>query len=223
MTEVSGRIILLFAVITGLSYAGADAFSVSDPVRIVWKGASMGLLAAFAAANARSVDGWLLVAVLAASAASDVLLLTVGTTAGGLAFIVADLIAIYVYVRNRRTTSGGFQSGLAFAIVPVVAFLAYSLPADRAEALPIAIFVVPLATMAVCAWLSRFPRALTGLGATLVLLSDLLIFARMGPLTGIPPLSAVVWLLYFAGEVLVCVGIVFALRRPKLIGSEPSI
>ena len=45
------------------------------------------------------------------------------------------------------------------------------------------------------------------LGAVLFVVSDLLIFARLGPLAGsaIPPLA--IWPLYFAGQVLIATGV----------------
>jgi uncharacterized membrane protein YhhN len=215
MTKISGRIILLSAVIIGFSYAAAESMAMSNGLRAIWKGTSVGLLAVFAAVNARSLDGYLLIAVMSASMASDILLLLAGTTAGGLAFVLASLIALILYRRNRRPGKSGVAIAMIVAIVPTAALLAFVLPTDRAEALPITIFTIPLATMAACAWLSRFPRGLVGIGATLVLFSDLLIFARMGPLAGIAALNAVVWLLYFVGEVLVCLGVVSKLSADQ--------
>jgi len=69
--------------------------------------------------------------------------------------------------------------------------------------------------MAASAWLSRFPRRQVALGAAMFVASDLLIFARMGPLAGVAPgwVGFAVWGLYFAGQALVCVGVVRALTR----------
>jgi uncharacterized membrane protein YhhN len=61
--------------------------------------------------------------------------------------------------------------------------------------------------MAATAWLSRFPRFRTGIGAQLFLISDLLIFARMGPLHGQAWLGFGVWGLYYLGQLLIALGV----------------
>ena len=94
--------------------------------------------------------------------------------------------------------------------------LAAWLPQDPAQAPGIGLYSAGLAIMAACAWLSRFPRGLTGLGALLFLVSDLLIFARIGPLGGQPWVGYGVWGLYFAGQVLIVLGVTRTLvDRPR--------
>ena len=61
--------------------------------------------------------------------------------------------------------------------------------------------------MAACAWLSRFPRYWTGLGAIMFLVSDLLIFARMGRIEPSFAVGLAVWGLYFAGQTMICLGV----------------
>jgi hypothetical protein len=41
-----------------------------------------------------------------------------------------------------------------------------------------------------------------------------MIFARAGPLHGQPWINDAVWILYFAGQTLICVGVTDALARP---------
>ena len=69
--------------------------------------------------------------------------------------------------------------------------------------------------MAASAWISRFPRYRVGLGAVMFVASDLLIFAKMGPLAGslIPVL--LIWPLYFIGQALIAWGAVTTLLRWK--------
>lgn len=61
--------------------------------------------------------------------------------------------------------------------------------------------------MLAAALASRFPLGRVGLGAALFALSDLLIFARMGPLAASPIPGLLIWPLYFFGQFLICIGI----------------
>jgi len=61
--------------------------------------------------------------------------------------------------------------------------------------------------MAAMAWTSRFPRYRTGIGAMLFVASDLLIFARLGPIADTVTAGIVIWLLYFIGQWLIAVGV----------------
>jgi uncharacterized membrane protein YhhN len=96
--------------------------------------------------------------------------------------------------------------------VPVIAFL---LPADRGAAPGIALYATGLGAMAASAWISRFPRYRIGLGAVMFVASDLLIFAKMGPLAGSLIPVFLIWPLYFAGQALIAWGAVTTLLRWK--------
>lgn len=201
------RLVLFASILLGTAYAATWTVPVDEPIKLVWKFACVGSLALYAALRARSLDGWLLVAVLLCSAMSDVLLETAGQLVGGLSFIVADLFAIALYARNARAKAS-WRAWLATLLVMIeCAALAFALPADRDAAPGIAIFVLPLALMAAMAWHSRFPRPLVGLGAIMILGSDMLIFARMGPFEGVALINEAIWLVYFLGEVLVTIGV----------------
>ena len=52
-----------------------------------------------------------------------------------------------------------------------------------------------------------------GLGALMFVASDLLLFARAGPLASATWISAPIWSLYFAGQALICVGVVRTLAK----------
>jgi uncharacterized membrane protein YhhN len=102
---------------------------------------------------------------------------------------------------------------LALLAAPAVAFAAWLLPADRAAAPGIAVYALGLGAMAGTAWFSRFPRSTVGLGAWLFVASDLLIFARLGPLHGSVVPDLLVWPLYVVGQGLIAWGVVTSLRR----------
>ena len=71
----------------------------------------------------------------------------------------------------------------------------------------VGIYTAFVASMAAAAWISRFPRYRTGIGAMMFLASDLLIFATMGPLAGTAWAGFAVWALYFAGQFLIVLGV----------------
>jgi uncharacterized membrane protein YhhN len=87
------------------------------------------------------------------------------------------------------------------------------LPADRTIASPVALYGLALGGMASCAWMSAFPRYRVGIGAALILASDLLVIAGIGPLMGQQLPDALAWPLYYVGQLLITVGIVQTLRR----------
>ena len=72
----------------------------------------------------------------------------------------------------------------------------------------LAFYATPLALMAALAWISRFSRFTVGLGAMFFVISDLLIFARMGPLAGSILPGLLIWPLYFTGQAMIAVGVV---------------
>jgi uncharacterized membrane protein YhhN len=215
------RIILLFAIVIGLGHVITFSSPTDETLKFVWKFASVGTLALYAAICARNLDGWLLTGVMLFSALSDIFLVTIGDIPGALSFIVADCIAIWLYCRHLRSRVGAPAIIFTGVFIIAASGLAYILPDDRSQALGIAIFTLPLAAMAAFANLSRFPRYLVGLGAAMVLGSDLFIFARMGPLRDLVGGAEIVWLLYFVGEVLVVMGVTRALRL-NTTSSTPS-
>ena len=206
------RFILAAAAFIGIAHAITWSVTFSDGVRLGWKFASIGLLMCYAVIHARNLDGWLLVLILLFSAASDLLLQIAGQTAGGLSFVVADVIAITLYARNRRENINLLTVSVALFFVLLCAALAYALPHDREQAIGIGFFVLPLAAMVAAAWMSRFPRPIVAIGAAMILLSDMIIFAKLGLFEGMPWIEEVIWLVYFAGEWLVTLGVVRSLK-----------
>ena len=219
MTGRSGaaRLVLAAAILAGASYLAADYLALPVWAGLAWKGAGVGLLAVYAALSARRLDGWLLAGVMAFGAAGDVLLGAIGFVAGGAAFFAGHLLAIGLYSRHQRPGLTPTDGVMAAVLVLGAVLGAWALPSDRAGAMAGAAYAVALGGMAATAWRSRFPRERVALGAMLFLASDLLIFARAGPLAGQGAwLGFAIWALYFAGQALVCVGVVRAL------GDEPA-
>jgi uncharacterized membrane protein YhhN len=67
--------------------------------------------------------------------------------------------------------------------------------------------------MAASAWASAFPRYRVGAGAALFLLSDLMLFAEMGPLQGSVVPQILVWPVYYLGQLLIATGVAQSLRK----------
>jgi uncharacterized membrane protein YhhN len=207
------RLTLAAAVIGGVSYVASWNLPLSEAASLTWKGSGVALLAVYAGLKARSLDGWLICAVMAFGAAGDVLLGAAGMEVGAAAFLVGHLIAIWLYARNPRPTTTPSQRILPIVLVPATVAIAWMLPADRAGAPGVALYALGLAAMAAFAWLSRFPRYWVGIGALMFVVSDLLIFARSGPLEGQAWVGYAIWTLYFGGQLLIALGVTQTLER----------
>jgi len=203
---------LAASVVAGVSYIGSWQLGLSEPLSLTWKGLGVGLLAVHAALRARDLNGWLLAAVMLFGMLGDVLL-GVNFILGAVAFLIGHGIAIGLYLRNRRRRILRSQLALAVVLVPATVFISFMLPADRAGAPGVAVYSLGLALMAATAWTSRFPRFTVGIGALMFLVSDLLIFGRMGPLPDSFLVGLGVWGLYYGGQLLICTGVVEALEH----------
>jgi len=201
------RWVLIASILAGISYVFAWGLGLPQAAELTWKGLGVCLLAVYAALKARDLDGWLLVAVMAFGALGDVLLGAMGLTVGALAFLAGHLIAIGLYLRNRRPSLSRSQLALAIVLVPATVTIAWLLPADRAGAPGVALYSLGLSLMAATAWTSRFHRFRVGIGAVMFVVSDLLIFARSGPLPDNFLTGLGVWGLYYFGQLLICVGV----------------
>jgi uncharacterized membrane protein YhhN len=99
------------------------------------------------------------------------------------------------------------QKLLAIAIFLLTPVIAYGLPPTTDEAVQVAAYSVILAAMAAMAWSSNFPRYRVGLGAVLFVISDLLIFAELGPLANSKVSGIAIWYLYYFGVLMIAVGV----------------
>lgn len=192
-----GKAIFGAAILAGASYAFADRAPLPSAMLIGWKGAGVALLALWALSERRK----LLALVLAFGALGDVLLEAVSLEVGAIAFLAGHVVAVGMYVRARRPDAGwGWV-----LLIPAIVAIAAQLPADRSAAPGIALYSTGLAAMAATAGMSRFPLA--AIGAAGFVISDLLIFARLGPLATSPLASLLIWPLYFGGQSLIAFGV----------------
>ncbi len=175
------------------------------------KGASVGLLALYALLRVpqgkHRADGILLAAALALAAAGDVAI-ELDFLTGGAFFAAAHMVAVVLYLRNRHKRPSPVQklTGASLLVgTPLVSWL-------LSGAVEVAVYAAFLGTMAAAAWMSHYPRYRVGSGAVLFVLSDWLIFARMGPFDLEPAPTLLIWPLYYAGQLMIATGIVQCLR-----------
>jgi uncharacterized membrane protein YhhN len=201
------------AIAAGVSYMLPVLGGWQGPIVTAWKGASIGLLALWAAMQAQTRDGWLIAAVLAVGATGDVLLNIYGLKVGAIAFVIGHLIAIFLYLSNQRENPSGSQRALAWLLVPATLVIAWAITAPHPDWPIAAGYAGIAAAMAATAWLSRFPRYRTGIGALLFVASDLAIFAGQVELLPVELRRVTVWPLYFAAQALIAWGVVTTLRH----------
>ena len=178
------------------------------PWHMAVKGCAVAALAVFAFERANSVSRPIAM-VMVFGALGDVLI-EIDLEIGALAFLCGHCFACWFYVTNRRR--------LRWVDAPVGAALLIGIPALTALLLPertgVLAYACGLAAMTVGAWISRFRRDRVAVGAVLFAVSDLLLFAHLGPLAGSVVPGLLVWPLYYFGQVLIVDGVV---NRPQLM------
>ena len=195
---------LLFgvAVLAGASFWPASHALPHGAMLAAWKGAGVGLLAMWVLLSRHTLESRWIAVVLALGALGDVLLETSGLTVGAVAFLIGHVLAAALYWRNRRSGRDGWVVAIPILIgVPLCAYASSANPG-------VLVYAVGLGTMAGTAWLSRFPRQWVAAGGLLFAVSDLLIFARMGPLAGSGVPGLLIWPLYFIGQATIAFGVV---------------
>lgn len=203
---------LLASLFAGISYYFVRDGAVPGLYLMAWKGAGVAFLAFYALARHKCADSRQIALVMALGALGDVLI-EVKLEWGAVAFLAGHLVAIRLYWSHRRTAVSSSQQAAAVALLVLVPLISFLLPANRAAAPGVSIYALGLGAMAAAAWSSSFPRYRTGLGAVMFVVSDLLIFARLGPLAASPVPGLLIWPLYYFGQVLICMGVLGELRR----------
>jgi uncharacterized membrane protein YhhN len=188
---------------------------------IIWKMAAVGLLVPYALRRHHQGEFVMLASVLACYALGDGLI-ELSMIYGALAFTIGHIIAIWIYMRHRRVGATFSQKLFAITLFVLTPFIAFFLPGDPETGLQVAGYSVILSAMGAMAWNSNFPRYRVGIGAVLFVISDLLIFARLGPLAQSGFVSIAIWYLYYFGVLMIAVGIVQTLlkRGPFPEGEE---
>lgn len=199
---------LVAGIALAIAFWAVSGSALGGTFQIVLKGASVAALAGYALSRSRTVDARLIAAVMAVGAAGDVAI-ELDTIAGGALFLLAHVIAIGLYLRNRRPHPRYSQQLAAAAVFVATPLSAWLLTRDPGAVA----YAVALGGMAATAWLSRFSRYNVGIGALLFVASDLLIFARLGEVLDQSLTSWFVWPLYYTAQLLICTGVIRAVRR----------
>ncbi len=186
------------ALLAGASFWPMSHLLAPSAGLVVWKGSGVALLALWALVVARDGAGRLLALVLALGASGDVLLETSGLSVGASAFLAGHVLAVILYGARRRAGAGLIGLLIALVVPPAAWLLTHSAA--------VLLYATGLGAMAGAAWASRFPRHLVALGAMMFVVSDLLIFARLGVLRDSIIPALLVWPLYFGGQALIAWG-----------------
>lgn len=209
---VESRPWLLLSLLASITYYFVSDAPIPGLYLMLWKGLGVGFLAVFACVRHHSFDGRLIGGAMTLGAIGD-MLIEIDMIYGAVAFLIGHVIAIALYARHRRVSITFSQRLFALLLVPGVVLIAWALPMDRSGAGGIALYSLFLAVMAAMAWTSDFPRYRVGTGALMFVVSDLLIFARLGPLEGSAIPDWLIWPLYYFGQFLICTGVIQTLRH----------
>lgn len=201
---------LLASLIAALAFYFLPEERVGGLYLIAFKGMSCLALAVYALIRSRVRAGLLIAAVMALGAAGDIGM-ELDETWGGALFLAAHLVAIVLYRLNPRAKLASSQRLAALALLVFTPLLSWLLTDSGA----VAFYATALGAMAASAWASRFSRYRVGLGAILFVVSDLLIFARMGERIDPAVSEWLVWPLYYTGQFLICTGVIQRLRRER--------
>lgn len=171
------------------------------------KGAGVALLAVYALLRVpqgkHRGDGFLLVGVMALGACGDVAI-ELSFVAGGAFFAAGHVVAVVLYLRNRHPRPSPTQKLIGAGLLAGTPAVSFVLSGDAM----VTLYAAFLGTMAAAAWMSHYPRYRVGTGAVLFVVSDWLIFSRMGALDLAPLPELLIWPLYYAGQLMIATGIV---------------
>jgi uncharacterized membrane protein YhhN len=211
------RPLIALSILAALAFYYLHSSDFPEYYLIPLKGSAVGLLALYAWMRHASPDARLLAWALGAAALGD-MGMEVQFEIGGLLFFLFHVLAMGVFLRHRRGPLKGAHSWIAGMLVVATPIAAWLLPYDRAAALQVGLYGLALGGMAASAWASTFPRPQVGAGAVLFVISDLLIFAEMGPLSGSEVPEYLVWPIYYLGVLLITTGVLTGLhkRDPQL-------
>lgn len=199
---------LVASLIAGIGYYVLRGDMLPDIYEWALKGAGVALLAAYALSRHKGTDSRAIAAVMGFGALGDVLI-ELQLEWGAISFLIGHLLAIWLYLHHRRPVLETSQKVLGVLLVVLTPLIAWRITGSALAA----VYALGLGTMAGAAWTSSFSRYQVGIGAVLFVLSDLLIFARMGVLARSSLPDLLIWPLYYFGQFLITTGVVGELRR----------
>lgn len=210
------RNLWLTAILVGVIYwigslarsgiAFEELASLPKPLIVATKGLFSALLAISVFAARKGSASNMVGAALAISAIGDMLLVTMGSAAGGLAFAAAHLLAGYAYAKNRRDYNSAILWLFAIAVPLIAVVSSYLALRGSDHNILMSLFPLISASMAALAILSRFPLWLSGLGAAIFVASDVLFLADLGILRHSGEWGFLTWASYAVGFAMVARG-----------------
>ena len=206
------RPFLLFSVIAALAFYYLQATNLPELYLIPIKGFAVGFLAIYAWLRHQSGDSHRLALALVVAAVAD-MAMEMDLRVGAAVFFVFHMLAVSVFMNHSRGKLHGQDQWTFLSILILPPLIGYFLPYDRTIAWVVAIYGVALGLMAASAWMSDFPKMRVAAGALLFVISDMLIFAELGPLSGSVIPVYLVWPIYYLGQFLITVGVVTTLRK----------
>lgn len=212
---IEHRPYLLLSLLFAITYFFVMDGKVGGSWLALWKGAGVGFLAVYAAHRGMGREGALIATVMTLGALADVVI-EFNFLAGGALFGVAHLIAIWLFVTNRREQPTGSQKAAGAALLIGTPLLAALLTYPLENWYLAALYALILGMMAGSAWTSSFPRYRVGVGAVLFVISDLVIFAREAGHMSLQLADWLVWPLYYSAQFLIVTGVIQTIRKGKV-------
>lgn len=208
---IEHRPYLLLSLLFAITYFFVMDGKVGGSWLALWKGAGVGFLASYAAHRASGRDGVLITIVLALGAIADVVL-EFSFLIGGSIFALGHIVAIGLYMSNRRESTTSSQRAAGIALLIGTPLLAALLTYPLENWVLVALYALIVGAMGGAAWTSSFPRYRVGIGAVLFVISDLVIFAREAAQMPADVAEWLVWPLYYSGQFLIATGVVQTIR-----------
>ncbi len=209
------RPFLVLSLILAIGFPFLRDSSLGDVFLMVWKAGAVASLAAYALRRLSGKKALFLVLYLALSALGDALII-IDMVWGGAAFFAAHISAIIMFdhYHGGKFTKGQsiFTNFLIFAVFTVI--FAFSNPDGTWLTF---IYGLSVGMMIVTAWTSAYPRYQVGIGVILVVIYDMLAILSMGTLDNLQLASILVWPLYYIGQLMICTGVVRALRADRAV------
>lgn len=202
------RPFLLLSIAAALAYYYLRVSALPEFYIVPVKGAACAMLAIYALVRHSSQDAKLLAIMMALAAIAD-MVVDINLYAGAVLFFGYHMMAVILYMMHRRTSLAKSQKWAVVALLLLPPLIVQLMLENQWATL----YAFGMSCMVAAAWASSFPRYRVGAGAVLFVLSDLLIFAGLGPLAGHFTVEYLVWPIYYLGQFLICTGVVQTLRK----------
>lgn len=204
---------LALSLLAGIAYPFLTGTAIGGLWLMLIKASAVGFLALYAAQRTKGLSAGVFVLALALSALGDAAI-ELSLIAGGAAFAASHIAAIVFYRDYLRPELSAVRKWSTLTLFVAVPFGCWVLSRDWT----IAVYGMALGGMAMATWLSVFPQWRVGLGALLFVVSDWLIFSRMGPIDLAPLPDLLIWPMYYIGQLLIATGVVQTLRKVAASG-----